>query len=372
MIKTGHLGRIELLSLIFIASIADAALIYPQQLVHYGSSAGWMIPLISMLISFGIWAWVGPVLVKAGPKADFVSLARRFLGPFCLPILLIISIYLLLDMTALVRGFVEAVISTVLPRSPISFVTIPFMLMVLQFAYTGVEGLSRVAWLMTPLTMISFLALLVLNTNWWTVEYLFPFFGNGIWMLLKGGGMFTCVFTNLFLLMVLLSRLRDRKDAIRIGYWSILLVALVYTVITLVFIMAFSPDGALRSPYPMYQLGRLIYIGRFIQRLEALFVFVWVTLALMKASVLLWAISYLIASAFRMPVNRPLVFPLGVIVYSLMFLPASFVEMLELNNLYIVQWGFLFIIVLPLLTMIFFRIRLKKEARADAEVEKTA
>ncbi|ARU62353.1 hypothetical protein CBW65_16325 [Tumebacillus avium] len=372
MIKTGHLGRLELLSLCVLASVADAALIYPQQLVLFGLSAGWMIPLVSMLICLATWAVIGPMLVKAGPKGDLISLSKRYLGPLQLPVLLIIALYLLIDVTALTRGFAEAVITTVLPRSPISFISIPFLLAVLYYAYQGVEGLSRVSWLVMPGTLLSFLGLLLLNANWFSYEYLFPLWGSGPVKIGIGGVLFTSVFLHLLILMVLGTRLRDRRDMVKIGYWSIVLTALMYALITFVFILAFSPDGAMRSPFPMYQLGRLIYIGRFFQRLEALFVFVWVTLALIKTSVSLWMICYLTASAFRMPVYRPLVFPIGLIIYALMFYPPGFAELIEWNNKYILTWGWVIVILLPVLLTYYFRMRQRKEEQRDESTAKTA
>ncbi|MFC4767638.1 GerAB/ArcD/ProY family transporter [Effusibacillus consociatus] len=359
MIRTGHLGRVELFSLIVIAGVSDIFLSFPQQLVLYGGPAGWMIPLISMLFSLVVWGIMGPVLARRR-EGNLVSLSRRYVGGWWAGIVsLLVVIFLLLYTASTMRLFTETVITTVLPKSPISFVAVPFLLAVVYYAYMGVEGLSRVAWFLTPWLLIGLVALLALNGNWVNPEYMFPFWGNGIVNLLIDGASFTGMFINILFLAILASLLRNPKDSVRIGIWNIVVVGIAYALVTLVFIMVFSPEAATRSPFPMYQLGRLIYAGRFIQRLEAAFVFIWVAMALIKLSLSIWISSYLIAAASGMPVYRPLVFPIALIVYSLSFAVGSFPEMLEWNNL-LLRRSWTVVIGLPLLTLVWVRFKNRK------------
>lgn len=365
MIKTGHLGSRELFALLVIASTADVALYYPQSLMRFGGSAGWMIPLVSTVIWLVLWTLIQPAL--AGRRhGNLQSLSERRFGSWISGTLAaVIAVYLLVDSSTLTRTFAEALVTTVLPRSPISFLTIPFLLVVVYFAYTGIEGLTRVAWFLAPWMFLGLILLLVLDSNWLDLQYLFPLWGKGPREVLYSGGLFTSVFVNVLYLALLADRLRHRRDTVKIGYWSIVAVGFTYALVTLAFTLAFSNEGGVRSPFPLYQLGRLIYIGHFIQRLEAAFVFIWVSMTLIKVAAGLWVSSYLVASACKMPVNRPLVFPLAIIVYSMAFLPSSFTETVEINYRYIFKWGWLVVTLLPLAILMRSRTRLRKEGTGD-------
>ncbi|WP_018132683.1 GerAB/ArcD/ProY family transporter [Effusibacillus pohliae] len=371
MVRTGHLGRFELFALVVIASVADIFLNYPQQLVLYGGSAGWMIPLVSMGFCLLVWSAVGPVLARR--KGQVVVPGRRR-GAALAAVLfgLVLPVVIVLNTASEMRLFIETAITTVLPRSPISFVAVPFLLTVVYYAYKGVEGLSRVSWLLTPWLLLGLAALLVLNANWMNPAYLLPIWGSGLPHLLYGGWIFTGLFVNILLLAILASRLRDPADSVKIGFWSTVAVGLIYSAVTLAFTLVFPPEAGAQVPFPLYQLGRLIYIGRFMQRLEAAFVLIWMAMALIKIAAGVWISTYLIALAFRMPVNRPLVFPVALIVYALAFFPRNLPETMALNTHYVLRWGWVVAIALPLVMLLWVGVRSRKEETADEQASPTS
>ncbi|KEO82020.1 GerAB/ArcD/ProY family transporter [Tumebacillus flagellatus] len=372
MIKTGHLGKRELLALSVIASIADVSLFYPQQLVLQGSSAGWMIPLFSMLITLGVWALAGPVFARE-KKEDLITLCEKTLGRFAARTMcVVIAVYMMLDMVTLSRTFTEAVVTTVLPRSPISFVAVPFFLTVAYCAWKGLEGLSRLALVFWSWLAVGLGALLVLNLNWMRPDKIFPILGFGVTPLLTGSGLFLSVFVNLLVLTLFGSRLRKQEELRTMGFLSIIAIGMTYLLVTLVFVIVFSPEAAMRSPFPLYQLGRLIYIGRFIQRLEAAFVFIWVVMAVLKMATTLLISTYLFATVFRMPVFRPLVASTALIVFALSFYTRSFVETIAFNNKYIVTWSWAVVVGIPLLVATAVRFKRRKEEREHEEAQRSA
>lgn len=374
MIKTGHLGRVELFSLVVIASVANVFLSYPQQLVLFGGPAGWVVPLVSCAVVLVVWWLIQPIFRRLDSMSS-LQLMKRTMGTLgSSAVLLITSIYLLLDGASTMRMFTETVITTVLPRSPISFVAVPFAIVIVYFAYMGPEALTRVAWFLFPLLMGGLLLLLVLNGNWMNNDYLLPLLGKGPLALLKGGGIVTGVFVNVPILLSLAAHLRKAPDAARIGFWSILVVGLTYSIVTLCLVMVFPPEAAMRAPFPLYQLGRLIYVGRFVQRLEAAFVFIWVAMAVIKISAHLWVSAYLLAEMCNMPVYRPLVFPMVMILYSLSFLTRSFPQTLDLYNRYLMSWAWVLVIAMPLLIVLWMRWRLAKGkgGRPDEQAPKAS
>lgn len=371
MIKTGHLGQVELFALVTTVAVADVFLSLPQILVRQAGSAAWQIPLLSMILCLAFWFLVNRVF--ANSKANgLLSFSRRHIGNWAVWLVSIpILVYMLLDSANLLRLFSETVITTTLPRSPISFIILPFLLVAAFYAYSGVEGLSRVAWLLAPGTALTVVLLLGLNLSWLQPEYLFPIWGTGPQKILGGAFVYSGVYMNFVFIAILAASLRDQKQAVKLGYWSILAVGVIYTTISLVFVLIFPPDTAIRSPFPMYQLARLINLGRFMQRLESVFFIIWVGMILLKLSFELWLICYLLANVTRMPVYRPLVIPFALIVYAASFLPRNLTDALELS-VQLLRVSGIVMVGLPFLILLWSRFRIRKEASANEQAPQTS
>lgn len=365
VLNTGYLGRRELFSLVFAVPLANGFLTLPQQLVMHGGAAAWMIPLVSAAICGLVWAVCSPALTKR-PGENLLTLAERHLGRIGAGIVvLVICLYLFAETASTFRLFTETVITTVLPRSPISFIAVPFLLMVLFYAYSGIEGLTRVSHLFLLLFLVGLVALLGLNANWMDYDYMFPFWGHGPLHVASGGWLFSGAFLNVLMLAVFGSLLHNPRHAVGIGYWSTGATAAAYSLMVLSFVLIFPPEASMRAPFPLYQLGRLIYIGQFIQRLEAAFVFIWVALALIKVGFLVFFISYLIAWYSRMPIYRPVVFSVGTILYALAFVPGSWPEVNVWNASIVTKIGFAVVWGIPLAVLTLARFKDGKGEERD-------
>ncbi|MFM1652076.1 GerAB/ArcD/ProY family transporter [Brevibacillus sp. B_LB10_24] len=351
MIKTGHLGKVELFALVTISGIADIFLTDPQQFAEHAGTAAWMTPIIAMLICMVIWAIIAPVLTDSNTNQPLKT------GWLRVPILLLIIIFLVADAGIETRLFTETVVTTVLPQSPLSFVLIPFVLVTFYCAYKGVEGLSRISWIFFPVAIVGVISLLLLNWNWYRPYYLLPLWGRGIPDVLSYSLVTTGQFNNILLLVILSPLLQDSRDSKAVGYWSLIIIGFLYALVTLVFLMVFPYESALESPYPMYQLGRLARIGRFIQRLESGYVFIWISMALIKTAIDIWITSYLVAILCKMPVNRPLIPAIMLMVYVLAFFPKNFPETLSWYIHFVINWSWFAVIVLPAALLLWVRLR---------------
>lgn len=360
MIRTGHVGKVELISLLTIFSGTDVFLSYPQQLVLLAAHSAWMIPLIAAVPALYVFSFIGRI-IREFDLESLLSFGQKDLGLKGGGVIgILFVLYFTLASASEMRQFTETVVTTVLPKSPVGYVALPFILVITYFAYMGIEGLTRVAWVAGPWLLLGVALLLVFNLNWARVEYLSPIWGNGVEQTLFHGFWFSGVFTNVLLIGILAPLLREKRQFLQVGTWSILLTAFVYTAFMLMFIMVFSTEVANKMPFPMYQFARMIYMGRFVQRLESAFVFIWVACAVIKIATGLWAASYITANALRMPVFRPLVIPFALIIYSLSFLPRSFPETLHYDVSYILGWSWLIVLVIPALLVLQTKYRRRK------------
>ncbi len=332
-VRTGRVGVGELTALLTIYTATDVFLSYPSRVAKESAESGWMIPLVSGVIVLAVFLIINACM-KRFPDENILDVARQELTVFVSVPLGIIFMLLFFSQTALVmREFTETVITTVLPRTPSTVVALLFMAVVYYFAYKGIEGLSRLAMLLSAILGIGLLSLLIMPLTWFDVHLLQPFWGRGMLTTIFYGGTNTSMFLNVLLLSLLYPTVRNQRQFVRVGVISIGLTAVLMSLVLIVFIGVFPAAPTGQVPFPMYQLARLIYIGRFVQRLESVFVFLWTAAAVLKMGLGLWMTAYLYASTFKMPLYRPLLPAIALALYVVSFLPPDFpsVQLISAN-----------------------------------------
>ncbi|MDB5083384.1 MAG: hypothetical protein JWN30_270 [Bacilli bacterium] len=352
-IRAGHIGKLECTSLLSIAGAANVFLSYPQQLVKYGSQASWMIPLFStviMLLIVFILRIVQPVL----KNEDLLSISHRAAGKLITAVISSLAIvYFLLITSDELRQVSETVLTTMLTRSPISFVAIPLVMLICYFAHSGLEAISRTSWLVAPVLAILLVLLLIGMYNWVNVDYLQPWMGPGWSPLFIRGLLFTSAFPNVLVLIICAGSMRDQSHIAFAGLWSTVIIGVVYVVVELVCLTVFPAQLSVHLSFPVYQLARIINVGRFMERMDAIYIFLWVACAVTKMAVGLWASSYLTARMFGMPVYRPLIFSTAIVIYAIAFIPRSYPETLIWDATIFQRYGIVFTVGLPLLVLFF-------------------
>ena len=66
-----------------------------------------------------------------------------------------------------------------------------------------------------------------------------------------------------------------------------------------------------RNPVSIVQSARLIYLGRFIQRIDIFFAFFWMIGICLKYTILFYAANVGLTRLFKLPYRKPFLIPLG-------------------------------------------------------------
>lgn len=327
MIREGHIGYREGIALTALLISGKIYVGFPRVMVEEGKTAGWLLVLLSAALTVIAFLPI-PALFARFPGKSTIEIIEEVLGPYLgLPALLLhLGFYLILG-GILVREFTEIVASTVLPLTPVSVITGLFILVIAYGAYSGLEPLTRTAWLLAPWILGGLLAVLFLSLRWARPQYLLPLWGAGIPALLKSAVFRTSFFVEVLLLPLLVPHLREPRRLGSMGLWSVVISGLLMALVVLVFTTVFPVRAASSVLFPIYQLARIMFLGRFFQRMESLFIFVWVISAAIQLTAFMVGNALSVARAMKLPVYRPLVFPLSVLTFAIAFtmpdLPAA-------------------------------------------------
>lgn len=360
-----HIGSREVLTLLITLLAGKVFLSFPRDMTQVTSSAAWITILFSGLFSLGgfcIIYW----LLQRFPSDNIFGIARKITGNLVGTVLgIMVFCYFLIITSLLIRQFAESFILAILPRTPISVLTFFFVLLLMYGTMMGISAISRVAWFMGPYLLLGVVAIFISMANA-HLENLAPVLGKGLGSIFQNALIYVSSFSEILVIAVIAPLLRRKNDLFRLGSWSISIATLILTGITMLAIATFNYNAASHLIFPVFQLTRLISLGSFIQRVEALFVFLWFFTAGIQVSALFYSTVISFSETFRIKNYRPLVFPLATLVFILSLIPQSMPEAVNLDNFTLGRFYSVVWIGVPLLLLTLALLFKKKEEPANA------
>lgn len=335
--------------LIFIVRISLGMLLLPV-LQHIGKGPdAWIASIIG--VSLGttlIW-----LVTRTALQRPTCSLIERLQGA-CGPILgraigLGYLCYVLLNIGYTVRTYSALLTSQPMPETPANL----FLFMVaggcLYAARKGVEVIGRVAELLGPLMVLVLISIFFLGIPDMEPSFLRPVLGFGWTPVLRAALYPLCVHVDLVVLTMMIPLIRDREGIPRALVIGSLGGGMILTLGLVAVTMFYSPTGASRLVYPLYDFVRTVNLAEVLQRLDAFFLITWTIGVYVKTSLYLWAAGVILAQLTGLshdpflPSIALLATTIGAKVY------AGIVDTAAINSPYIFPWLSLPILLLPLL-----------------------
>lgn len=326
------IGHREALTLLTIMMSAKVFLSFPRDMALLGDSGGWIIVLFAGIISLIGFYFLNSLIHKY-PFQSIIQISHNLTGGFLGMVLgIIIFVFFLLITSLMLRKFAESFILAILPRTPISTIMIFFLVLLIYATMLGIETLSRVAWFFGPYLLIALLTILFFALPQGSMSNLTPVLGTGLLPILKHSVVHISMFSEILLLGLIAPLVRKQDKIFGVGNYSLIIAIFINLVVTLTSIVVFNYVAAGRIIFPIFQLARLITYGEFIQRVEAVFVFLWFFTAGIQLGGLFYGSVISFAETFHIKEYRPLTFPIALIVLTLSILPASMTDTILLND----------------------------------------
>lgn len=355
-------GRWEGVSLLILAMCTQIFVNMPRSVAEAAGTAGWLLTVYVSLIAF-ILLLVITRMYSRFEGMDLLDISEYAIGNIGRIIVgSIIYLYLMFIISVVLREYSENVKIIDLTESPISFVTMFYAVGMIVGAYAGIEAIARLAAIGVPVITVGYVIIAVSVSQHSDFSRIMPILGLGPNKIFVEGLSKVSIFSGLLALFLIAPFLKTRDSFKRVGYIGLGLSAVFLTLSALVYLLVYPYPTALENFLPMYQLARLVSYGRFFQRIESLFMIVWVTAALLYLSFALFLAVYLFSKTFKLKYYRPLIIPFAIITYTLSLLPPNLVTAISLetsvfrNLAWMVTYG-LTILLLVIANMV------KKEAK---------
>lgn len=267
----------------------------------------WIVLLIALGLGIIITLFFIYMISLAPEKNLFEMFEYCFNRPIAKGLSLVYAAYFFYYSCRIIRDFGELIASTVLPLTPIEISTIMLVFVMGYILYMGVEVLARTAEIFTPYAFIFVLLLFIFLYAGKNLDF------SNIKPVLAGGfkPLWTAVFPyeivrpygQLLVLTFIMSNVSNAKYSKKIIIYSVLISSLLLLVTSVMIILSLGHELGLRSNFPLLSSARLVSIGNFLQRIDAIVVFCMMLGTLVKGCIYIYgglkAIEYIFDQSFR-------------------------------------------------------------------------
>jgi spore germination protein (amino acid permease) len=365
--ELGMIDGTHLAVLLTLTISAKVFLALPSFLAGRMGGAGWIALGVGAMVAVASLFLLLAVLARF-PESGLVGAARMLAGPVIGRLLVLPLFFLFLGDTALTaRQFAANFQVAVLPRTPLEPLAVVLLLLAGLTASLGLEALVRTAMLFSLVIGLFFVPLTVAALPAADVSQLFPLLGPGLPALLTQGWQDSALYDEFLILGLLAPYVRHRRELWRSGIIAIGISWLVMASVAALTVAVFATTGAARLTFPAFTLARSIILGEFVERVEAIFIFLWFLSAAIKQSATLLAAGLVLAEVFDIEQYRPLIPALTAIALSLAFVPPSLTAAAQLDFDGLRLEASVVVIGLPLLLFILTLVRPRRRETADAD-----
>ena len=340
------LTRKQLNSLFINAFAAKMLLTFPHNIIEVCKNAAWIssiyIVLLALLL-FGLTA----VLYRS--DKNIIQLAEKYGGK---PLRIITGVFifavLFMNFFSVIRIFSEAVRLVLLQTSRTELIGILLAVCIVLGACCGIEAIARFQQLFLPIAGLAFAAFIIFLIPTVKPDNAFPILGSGAGGLFIDNIPFLSVFSDLLILNLLIPLMEESGDYKRSGIGAIIMGGIIVILIITAYCLSYTYPVSEEYLMPVYQLERLIKLGSFFSRLEAVFQFIWSISILLYCSFYLCMMAQTWKTTFALRDGPPLIPVIAVSLIGASIMPDSLSVMIDWESI-INKWVYIPAFGLPII-----------------------
>lgn len=305
------------------AAIVGVQVFHPNLLgaLRAGGTAAWLAMLLGGILA-ALLLWPVAAAIAAAPGGNLITLARAGAGlPGSILTALLVGGLLILHAGLILRQTAEMALSAVYAHTPQTFAAVSLLICLLYGAYGGTAAIVRLCRLFLPALLIALGLILAGTVAWGEVRHLLPFWGPGPGPLLWSTLQMPAFYGTLLFLLLAAGQISDRRGLPRAILVISLGTALLFAVTKVVLVMAFPYPYGLQIPFPLHAMARIVSGGRFFQRMEGLWVIIWVFGTGCHLAAVTHAAAVALRDGFGMASHRTAVIPLVTMILTISLFP---------------------------------------------------
>ena len=355
------IGKFEAIALIVMVSMNQIFLNLSNIIIVNTGTSAWINVIVISIIAL-LFCLLISKLFKPFPTKDIVDISD-YLGNKILKTIVgtLYIIFFIFISAVILRYLTNSLKLIYFEKSPIVFLLILFLIPIIFAIRLGIKPISRVNLMFIPIVLISMIIILFSTTSDFIPQRIFPILGFGAnkTFLIGLNNIFTfSAFAYLYFLMPLLKNPNDFK---KVAITSITISAIYIFLSVICLIMMFPFISFTDEMLSIYLLTRLIEFGKFFQRVDAIFVLIWILSAFSFLSITLEFTNRILKKLLNLRTHKELSYSISAIIFSLALALAN------ISNIKLMQYDILryfviiLVFILSLIILVLANLKHKKE-----------
>lgn len=317
------LGTIEAVMLVLTIIVAHSVLSMPTNILSSYKSASILNVLYVSIFAIGI-SYIIYKLLKNFPSMDIIDISELIGGKVFKNLIgIIFIIYFILSASLMLRNFCESIQILYFPMTDITFIMSLIVISICIANRLNSNATIKTNVIILPIALIGVLFLFFTNINRFVPQRIFPIFGESAFNTFILGLTNLASFGGIAYIYFLPPLLKDNTKFKKITLISITATAiyLIFTIATLLFIFTFFTNVSEISP--LYTATRYIEFGSFFQRLESVFLLIWILVFACYLSIVLKFSIGIFQKITNISNKKALIDVFGILMLSIALIPKN-------------------------------------------------
>ena len=270
------LGVSEAISIMLIVPLAHLLVTLPKLILQdQGSSSILNIIFITLLALVAISLLI--ILYKNFKGMDILDISNYLFGKLFMYIVGIIYIAFFIFVTSLtLRNAAENLKTIYFNNTPIPYIVFFLMLGIAFINKYNFKTVIKTNLIILLIVTVALITLSIFSVKDFVPERLFPILGDSFNNTFVKGASNIFIFANITFLFFLMPLLRDVNKFNKISYIIIIISGLFILTTIGSLLLMFPLEISSNSNSPIYLQSRQITLGKFIQRVDAFYILVWI------------------------------------------------------------------------------------------------
>lgn len=351
----------EAIAIIICPVIAYCLISLPRDILTYQKSAVLLNIIYVSIIAIAFSCLIYK-LFKSFSGKDILDISEYLGGKTFRNILgIIFASYLCISSAFLLRCFSEGLRIIYYSNTKLIFIVIVFIIGIILVNRLNSNSIFKANLIVIPIAFFSILFLLFANMKIFHIQNMYPFFGEGIFNTFVTGLASLVSFNGLFLLYFLPPLLNEPEKFKKIAITSCLLTVFYLIIVFIIFLFIFSFFTNIDEIIPLYTVARTVEFGSFFQRLESIFLLIWIFAFGSYVAICMNFSMQIFKKIANLKETKHLAAPFGLLILGITLFPKNYsiAKSFETDIFPIISIGTVFILCIAILILA--NVKLKKK-----------
>ncbi|WP_036746863.1 GerAB/ArcD/ProY family transporter [Paenibacillus sp. UNC451MF] len=297
--------------LVMSSIIPTAILTVPNIVVQFTNQDSWISIAIASFVGIGV-AFVIGLICRQNSTMPFVDwLSQRLGTKVGMGIGILLTYYYFNTTLIIIREFVNFLAENVLTKTPIYVLLIVTMAVVMYAVGSGIEVIARINMIVFILSVAFLFITAILLIKDVHPKFLFPVWDHSFSKIVQGSFIPFSWLSEVSILLLIAPFLTHSAEAGKVGMWGIIFTGAELGLIVVAAVTLFGPRLVSLMAYPTFNVIGIIQLGSFMERIDILFISIWICLMYIKISIFMFGAFHCFIRTCRIRNEKPFLFSVG-------------------------------------------------------------